>query len=147
MNEQTTLDIDTATPTTVCEHCHEPFTPRAAGKAQRFCSADCRVAFNNSQRSNVSNKSNVSPPLDTLEDVGHQQPAAPEPAADTEPTEAVLLPKQDAVTAYFNAHGGLVIKQEMWPDDDAIVIINATNIDTFIDRLTDLLGYGSAGRS
>ena len=52
----------------------------------------------------------------------------------------------NAVTAYFNAHGGLVIKQEMWPDDDAIVIINATNIDTFIDRMTELLGYGSAGR-
>jgi hypothetical protein len=36
-----------------CEHCGRPFTPRlgSGGRRQRFCSSECRTAFNNAERS------------------------------------------------------------------------------------------------
>jgi hypothetical protein len=47
MNEQLFPKPEDSTPTTLCSHCHEPFTPRSGsgGKLQRFCKEKCRRAF------------------------------------------------------------------------------------------------------
>ena len=57
-----------------------------------------------------------------------------------------LLGQQDAVSAHLNQNGTLFITQHSWPDDDAVIIIAADLVDLFVERLTDLLGDGSAGR-
>lgn len=68
---------------------------------------------------------------------------APRPDADS---ETPLLPAQDVVSAKLDDAGNLVLRQSSWPDDDAVITVASPLVDLFVDRLTDLLGYGSAGR-
>ena len=44
--------VPSGTPEALCEQCGKPFEPRAksGGETQKFCSKDCRVAFNNGHR-------------------------------------------------------------------------------------------------
>lgn len=62
---------------------------------------------------------------------------------------SVIVPEQQAVAAYFNDKGNLVIRQERsWDrDEDSFIFIDRANADGFLDKLSDLLGYGAAGRS
>ena len=59
-------------------------------------------------------------------------------------SDATILPEQQAVAAYHNRAGDLVIRQERsWDrDEDSFVFVSRDSIPAFIDRLTDLLGYG-----
>lgn len=68
-----------------------------------------------------------------------------EPAA-TPPAELarILLPSQGEIGAYLSVGGNLVITEDNWPEDPIKIIIGAELIGVFIDRLTDLLGYGGA---
>jgi hypothetical protein len=58
----------------------------------------------------------------------------------------VLLDEQRAIAAYINTQGGLVIREMAGPleEADAVVVIEKGNIHAFVDKLTDLLGYGRA---
>ena len=58
---------------------------------------------------------------------------------------ATILPEQQAVAVYFNPSGNLVIRQERsWDrEEDSFIFVARDSIPAFIDRLTDLLGYGS----
>jgi hypothetical protein len=57
----------------------------------------------------------------------------------TDNSEICLLGRQEAVSARLNEDGDLIITQ-----DDAVVVVAADLIDLFVERLTDLLGYGSS---
>jgi hypothetical protein len=137
-----------------CEHCHRPFKPRekSGGKAQRFCTPECRFSFH-AQRGQRGG-----PHVGADDDAASE--AAPSPNAALEAPqvkgsdsvwdndEIVVFREQKLTAAYFNPDGDLVIRQlRDWnEDDDPCVIISANNIQTLIDRLCDLMGIGSAGR-
>jgi hypothetical protein len=56
----------------------------------------------------------------------------------------LMCEEQQAVVAYRNDNRDLVLRQKAnWPhdQDDAVIIIAKGNIETFVDRLTDLLGF------
>src|ERR1700733_11478027 len=61
---------------------------------------------------------------------------------------SIVLNEQPATAVYFNAAGGLIIRQKAdWDqEDDSIVIIAPGNINRFIDELTDICGIPSAGK-
>jgi hypothetical protein len=131
----------------LCEQCGKLFEPRSqsGGKPQRFCSTDCRLAFHSEAQ-----RSQRSPTCSTLPAV--IDPQAPKPSADApgansdfdwSDRESVVLHEQPATSCYFNEEGGLVIRQKRWPDDDTWVVIAADQIDTFIDKLTDIIGIPS----
>jgi hypothetical protein len=55
----------------------------------------------------------------------------------------VVLHRQAATAIYFNGDNSLVIKQENRPDDDHYIIVTESNIEAFLDRLTDICGVPS----
>jgi hypothetical protein len=57
--------------------------------------------------------------------------------------DAIVLPEQSSTAIYFNNAGGLVIRQQRWPDDDSYIVISKTNISEFLDKLTDICGIPS----
>lgn len=57
--------------------------------------------------------------------------------------DAIVLPEQSATAIYFNDDGGLVIRQQRWPDDDSYIVITKPNISEFLDKLTDVCGIPS----
>ena len=59
--------------------------------------------------------------------------------------EVVVLREQPETACYFNTANDLVIRQRRYPDDDSIIIIAANNIDTFLDKITDVCGVPSFG--
>lgn len=134
-----------------CEHCGGDFVPRtgSGGKPQRFCSADCRTAFHERQRSQHG---------PTCARETQSKAITVQPAQISEPVTAAaddvfewngdstILPEQQAVAAYYNNAGDLVIRQERsWDrEEDSFVFVSRESIPAFIERLTDLLGYGGA---
>jgi hypothetical protein len=63
--------------------------------------------------------------------------------------DSVVLTEQQETAIYFNPAGSLVIRQRGdWPqnDEDQIVIVTRSNIDQFLDKLTDACGIGGVGR-
>jgi hypothetical protein len=58
------------------------------------------------------------------------------------------LREQQSIAIYRNKYDALVIRQERrWDEDeDTCIIITPENIDTFIDRLTDVAGIPSVGK-
>jgi hypothetical protein len=78
------------------------------------------------------------------------EPAAP--AKDSEDFDwsddsVVVIREQPETAIYFNPAGGLVIRQRNGWDEDVYVYINAPLIDTFIDKLCDVAGIPSTGRT
>ena len=59
---------------------------------------------------------------------------------------SIILREQPATAVYFNREGSLVIRQHRWPDDDTIIIIAASSIADFLDKLTDICGVPSVGK-
>jgi hypothetical protein len=133
-----------------CEHCGDNFQPRKrnGGKAQRFCSAECRSAFHNAERANVSDTPNVSPPVANVS-VNVSSAGAQSQKDDDEfnwgSDSSVALRGQRATAVYFNRFDELVIRQEAGPNDceDSFVYISSVNIQEFLDRLTDACGVPS----
>jgi hypothetical protein len=58
--------------------------------------------------------------------------------------EDVLFQERRATAAYFNKLGELVIRQQVWPDDDAIIYVPGNDIATFIDKLTEICDIGGS---
>lgn len=158
-----------------CEQCSQQFEPRkgSGGKPQRFCSTDCRQSFHSEERRNENNRE-AAPylkpqrgqraPTCTLPAVIPKPPLAKE---ETRPQEAekdleafkrgfdwseddaVVLKHQPAVAVYWNNAGGLTIRQERdWnEEEDSIIAITKENLDQFLDKLTDICGIPSVGKS
>jgi hypothetical protein len=79
-------------------------------------------------------------------------PKAAEDGLDREPVDfdwsdpdAEILPQQPRTAAYFDVAGSLVIRQQNWPDEDSVIIIASASVDTFIDKLCDVIGIPSFG--
>jgi hypothetical protein len=70
-------------------------------------------------------------------------PSEKRTSAAAEDDSSVVLHRQSATAIYFNSDNSLVIKQENWPDDDHCIIITESNIEAFLDRLTDICGIPS----
>ena len=69
--------------------------------------------------------------------------ATPEtdPDFDWDDPEAVVLREQPETAVYWNPKGELVIRQRRdYPDEDQFIYIAAANVDSFIDKLTDIAG-------
>ena len=60
---------------------------------------------------------------------------------------SIILREQPETAVYFNREGSLVIRQHRWPDDDMVIFISASNIDTFLDKITDICGVPSVGKA
>jgi hypothetical protein len=88
---------------------------------------------------------------------GEGQPTAVTPPAKKDEPEAtgkdfdwikdddnIVLRDQPETAVYFNPQGGLVIRQQCWPDDDVVVIINPECINRFIGKLKDIVGITGA---
>jgi hypothetical protein len=89
--------------------------------------------------------------LKDLESVDNVTASSPEPAGqegefDWSDTECVVLPEQPETAVYWNPRGELAIRQRRWPDDDSIIYITRANIDTFLDRLTEICGVPTVGK-
>jgi hypothetical protein len=61
--------------------------------------------------------------------------------------DSIILHEQPETACYFNPRGDLVIRQRGWPDEDSTVIISRGCVDEFLDKLTDVCGIPSFGRS
>jgi hypothetical protein len=137
-----------------CENCGKGFEPRKGGRAQRFCSPECRLAFHAEQRETdkatiVAFKQRATLPAVT--------PDLPEPKTSPAPTgedfdwlndNSVVLREQPETAVYFNRDGALVIRQRAaWnQEDDPFVFISPANIGEFLDKLTEACGVPLAGR-
>ena len=138
----------------LCEQCNKPFTARSGsgGKPQRFCSTECRTASHgsqqSSQRQNDDQNVGKTPTLETLGTLPHPVEDSDWTKFDWANDEDIVLREQQSVAIYRNGQGSLVIRQERrWDqDEDVIIIVTAGNIDTFIDRLTDVAGFPSVGK-
>jgi hypothetical protein len=114
MNEQISLDIDTALP--LCEHCQKPFEPRAGsgGSKQEFCSGTCRKARH---KGDAGGDAENKPEPPTFKPAPIQDDAN---EFSWNGDDCVVIPRQAAIAVYFNLHGDLVIRQEghYGPDED-----------------------------
>jgi hypothetical protein len=64
---------------------------------------------------------------------------------DWDADDIVVLHEQPRTALYFNPNGALVIRQEsFWLEDDLFVFIAREYLDSFVDKLTDMLGIPSA---
>lgn len=61
--------------------------------------------------------------------------------------ESIMVPEQQAIAAYYNRKGELVIRQERsWCDDeDSFIVIHGGNVHAFLDKLCDVIGIPSVG--
>jgi hypothetical protein len=57
----------------------------------------------------------------------------------------VLCAQQDEVRIAFNDDGDAILTQRNWPEEDSVIIISRENLDTFLDKLCDVLGIPSFG--
>ena len=105
MNEQISLDIDTALP--LCEHCQKPFEPRAGsgGSKQEFCSGTCRKARH---KGDAGGDAENKPEPPTFKSAPIQDDANEFSWND----DCVVIPHQAAKAVYFNLDGDVVILQE-----------------------------------
>ena len=74
--------------------------------------------------------------------------AEPEKAFEWGIDESTVVPEQQAVAAYFNQSGSLVLRQERtWDrDEDSFVIIAEHNVQAFLDKLCNICGVPEVGR-
>jgi hypothetical protein len=138
----------------LCENCQKPFEPRSGsgGKPQRFCSADCRATFHNDAQHSQRSPTCIAPNPSAVAERPEQKDAPTASVKDSEDfdwcnDDSIIFREQPETAIYFNPHGSLVIRQRNWPEEDVYVYITAELIDVFIDKLTDIMGISSVGRS
>jgi hypothetical protein len=129
-----------------CEQCGEPFERRrSGGKAQRFCSIECRKAH----YADHPTSQPTSPTSPTSQPTSPTSPTTLEtlaPDGDDDfqwgANDAVALQEQHALAVYHNEFGGLVLRQQgTWQDDaDTFIIIAKTNIAEFIEKICEVAG-------
>jgi hypothetical protein len=165
MNQQLLLtsavieSVVSADPERLCENCHQPFKRRekSGGKAQRFCNPECRFAFHaqRGQRTGFHvgvSEASITPPAS--KESGTAGDAKPSTGVDYVrddyewKDDDVVLEEQKRTAVYWNIHGDVVIRQMGSDfDDDPHVVICRSNLLQFIDKLCDLAGILSGGRS
>jgi hypothetical protein len=146
------------------------FAPRKAsgGKPQRFCSAECRAASHvpepqcaQRSESRVGDPEPAATPIADAETlIGESRkpkttlPVLVSLSNDNDfdwssNNEDIVLREQRALAVYWNTRGDLVIRQERdWSEnDDPFLVIGRDNVDAFLDRLCDVVGIPSAGKS
>jgi hypothetical protein len=128
----------------ICARCGQAFQPRkrSGGKPQKFCSTECRHTFHADRKANVGQRAQRATLETTLPALG-AAPSEKRSSTAAEDDSSVVLHGQAATAIYFNGDNSLVIKQENWPDDDHYIIITESNIEAFLDRLTDICGVPS----
>jgi len=153
-----------------CRHCHRPFTPRAPGKPQIFCSAECRRAFHDEPRptEGAAIKRGQTRTLETLPPLPAQgngtknapaaSPAAWHPApgsaaarhlgldrtTEAANERALVLAQREITIEHLDDTGEWVIRQKNPPADDAEIFINDEAVNDFLENLTDAMGIVSA---
>src|SRR5262245_15943543 len=130
-----------------CEQCRQPFEPRkgSGGKPQRFCSAECRTAFHNTDRPNVSTSrpnvlANEEKPGDLLARTIERLTKPDDRKFDWDDRDVVVVPTQPAIAVYFNTADAVVIRQEspMHPDEDSCVFVQIQNLGPLISILQEI---------
>jgi hypothetical protein len=135
-----------------CEQCRQPFTPRASsgGKAQRFCSSDCRTAFHNAGSQRVPVTPTYGEPSTKLPHVGNTVAttlaehlaarAAEEARVSAFWEKNIVVRHQPAIAVYINVEDGLTIRQhrEWDEDEDPLVAIGRENISEFVNRVIEI---------
>ena len=143
-----------------CEHCGQRFKPRegSGGRAQRFCSVDCRQAFHSEARSGGTldlepQRDQRAPTCSGLPVVidhptTKQSAGSPKPELDFDwgDVDGVVLAEQAETAVYWNPKGDLVIRQRNWHDDDSLIFISKNSVDEFVDKLCDVVGIPSFGK-
>jgi hypothetical protein len=77
-----------------------------------------------------------------------QEPPPDPPDDDFSPENPdLLIPCQPATKVYINRFNQVVICQDHWDDEPAYCYFNPDSLMTLIDRLTDLAGIPSVGKS
>jgi hypothetical protein len=134
-----------------CHQCGKPFEPRSksGGKPQRFCSPECRAAFHTQPQRGQRSPTCSAPTLPAVVSPNQRTNQRPPQRIlrDWSDDSVVVIREQPETAIYFNPAGGLVIRQRNGWDEDVYVYINAPLIDTFIDKLCDVVGIPSAGRT
>jgi hypothetical protein len=125
-----------------CEACGATFMPRSqsGGKPQRYCSPECRK----------SPKATGNPiEQDATPTVAPEPPKKDGEVVDFDWSDPRLttIEEQPQTAIYINASGSLVIRQWRYPEDDAIAIITRSALDDFLEKVTDVGGIPSFGRS
>jgi hypothetical protein len=54
--------------------------------------------------------------------------------------DLVVLHEQPLTALYFNPNDALVIRQQNWPEGDRFVFIAAEYLESFVEKLSDLVG-------
>jgi hypothetical protein len=141
-----------------CQQCLGPFTPRkSGGKAQRFCSPECRATFHNGERS--TNHSDDTLPLAKPCEPSREHPedlvgiglgaASRAVVLFPKPVERehfdwgagnpdIVVVSQPATAIYLNPWDQIVIRQEAETgddDDDHFVRFTRENLPALIARL------------
>ena len=147
-----------------CKNCGKQFEPRtgSGGRPQKHCSTECRREYDTNaaqrgQRAGDNEKKMTMTQAQfidasraiseaTLEGVkaGGSSGCSNDADFDWWKDDCVVLREQHSTAIYFNAEGGLVIRQQNWPEDDDVVIITKPCIDGFMDRLCDALEIGGS---
>jgi hypothetical protein len=127
----------------ICSNCGSVFTPRK--RSQKYCTPKCRLkAFRGSEAESVS--SCVSP----APCVSSKLPCVPKNETQdfdwSEADDCIVLHHQPKTAIYRNPDNSIVIRQYNWPDEDSFVVITESNIDGFLDKLTEVCGIPSCGR-
>jgi hypothetical protein len=158
MNEQLNLvETESATATTLCAHCAEPFERRSGsgGRPQKFCSEECRRKAQRAPTPDAVPDVGGTPQADeqtpTVADVQKRITGSHKPDYlqhtwdfDWVKADCIVLREQRDTAIYWNPHGNLVIHQRAdWDEsNDPFLVICAK----FIDRLCDIAGIGGAVR-
>ena len=121
-----------------CDQCGKPFGPKmhGGGSPQRFCSYDCRMAWNAAQRKpactlvpkNSVSRSHPSP---------QNAPAKVPGGFDRKARGSRTLSEKLKTTIFRNGHG-LLIRQSCNQQDDRWIVVSNASIDTFIETLIAL---------
>jgi hypothetical protein len=122
---------------TKCAHCGKPFEPRkgSGGKAQKFCSPDCRRAFHaDAQRGQRS--PTCSAPI--------ASPAVHQPVV-SKSGPRCLLAAQDPITVERDNHGNLVLRQSCRSDVEDVIVVRRDYEQQFLDALSQEMGIPSFG--
>jgi hypothetical protein len=137
-----------------CEQCGAPFEPRrgSGGKAQKFCSTECRMAFHSrtperpvGQRrptSTLGIELPASRPKPNCNDTGpYAGPSGSGPAERDFEWDAdnvdIVIQHQPRTAIYLNPYNAVVIRQEGGPleEDDPFLLFTADNLPALIRNL------------
>lgn len=138
-----------------CRACGLSFNPRGPGRKQVFCSTACRRAYHD-RGQGVEGAAVKRGQTSTFEDDNSDPHGVKSQIckfADLEfdwlTADEVCIPEQQGIAVYELKSGGVVIRQQRaWCDDeDSMIEVKPENLQKLIDRLCDLAGILSVGKT